>query len=562
VNKLRYISIALLFIWFMPANGHAQESVDFSALRFDGGVIGSDFRLGSNLFGSGVGSGSFGRIQSALQTVDGAVVFGNPASLSHVTRRQIGFETRFPLKNGTFGIGPSSLVGSSPIRGETDDLLERLSWPDNTTPAYTQARSVTFGQPRQLTAFWLTWPVNETVGIGFGYRQPLALSSGVQLSGTNILLEGVQSGAGGPVPIELLANLELKSDLDVRLDEVSIGTGGLLEQYYLGDVWWGISFYRYGASLGWDLDFQPQAMLTISGSERYYFNDPLDPNLEAGESNDFFWKAQSAYKGGGFGVRIGLIHRTYEGRYGSSLLFNLAPKISMWDLKADAQAFLPVFVDMNGAIDNRLPTNDDLIDIDGVDLSKPNRTRKSHDELGKQVILHMPSSLTLGVDVPFGRHNFVFNVVRYWGSVSIEGDYGRESGILQRYNLGKKPTWALRGGLDFARKHRRSGFKAWDVPLRLLTLDFDGLLFDMLGDWAKYSNARYRVSGGLQWGSSLTHGLHYSIADDLDAVLGGRLPTSIAVGRAYSVFERVDVGVHVLGVPDLLMRFSVGLNFE
>jgi len=43
-------------------------------------------------------------------------------------------------------------------------------------------------------------------------------------------------------------------------------------------------------------------------------------------------------------------------------------------------------------------------------------------------------------------------------------------------------------------------------------------------------------------------------------VLGGLIPTSLSVGRAYTLFDRLEVGVHVMGVPDLLMRFSLGFN--
>lgn len=558
------ISIIAIVVLFTPGEAAAQSSEDFVALRFDGGFVQSDFRLGSNLFGSGVGSGSFGRVQSALQGVDGAVVFGNPASLAHVELGQIGVETRFPVRNGSLGIGSSSLLTDSSIRSQTDELLQDLSFPDNVTPVYTNTGRLSIGQPRQLSAFWLTWPVNENVGIGFGYRQPLILSSQTAISGASTLLRGKHSEEGSAVQIDFLAELALNSDLNLQVDELSLGTGGLLERYYLGDVWWGISFYRYSATADWNLDVTPQGVLTISGAEQFFFNDPEDPNLNSdlGDSNQFFWKVRAGYSGSGVGARIGLIHRTYGDRFGSSILLNIPSRIRMRDADALAESYLPVFVNLQGVIDNETEENTDLLDIEALELARPNLTRQTHDAVGTQMDVNLPVSLTLGVDLPLGRHTVVFNLIRYWGSLSVEGEYGSGSGETATYKIGKTPTWGLRAGFDFARGHRRSGFRAWDLPIRLLTLDFDGLFFDLMGDWANYSNARYRVSGGMQWGDSVVQGLDNTVINDLDALLGGRIPTSIAVGRAYSVFDRVDVGVHVMGVPDLLMRFSIALNFD
>ena len=553
---------ATLCLCVPTANG--QESSDFSALRFDGGQLYSDVRIGANLFGSGLGSGSFGRIHSSLQMIDGAVVFGNPASLAHVSRGQIGFEGRLPMRNGLFGLGPSSLLTERTISAETDAILADLSFPLNQTPVYTRASHVAIGQPRQLSAFWLTWPVNDNVGVGFGYRQPLFLSSKISMSGASAHLRGNQSGDGSSIQIDFVTQLALSSDIEIQLDEISIGAGGLLERYYFGSVWWGISFYRYAASAGLNLDVVPQGLLTISGSDQYFFNDAEDPNLDPalGETNSFYWKVRAGYRGGGIGARIGLIHRTYGNRFGTSVLLNIAPRITMQDGDAFAMSFLPVFVNLEGVIDNDSEANQDLLDIEALDLTRPNLTRQTHDDIGKWMIVHLPTSLAFGVDLPVGRHNLVINVIRYWGSLAIEGQYGRESGQLQHYKIGKEPTWGLGAGIDFVRRPDRGSVGSWDLPLRLLTLDLDGILFELMGKGVGYSDAHYRIAGGIQWGDALVQGLDTTIVTDIENLLGGPIFTSLSIGRSYSLFDRLDVGVHVAGVPDLLLRYSLALNFD
>ena len=221
-----------------------------------------------------------------------------------------------------------------------------------------------------------------------------------------------------------------------------------------------------------------------------------------------------------------------------------------------------MFVNLEGVIDNDSEANQDLLDIEALDLTRPNLTRQTHDEIGKWMIVHLPTSLAFGVDLPFGRHNLVINVIRYWGSMAIEGQYGRKSGQLQHYKIGKEPTWGLGAGIDFARRPDRGSVGSWDLPFRLLTFDLDGILFELMGKGVGYSDAHYRIAGGIQWGDAIVQGLDNTIVTDIENLLGGGIFTSLSIGRSYSLFDRLDVGVHVAGVPDLLFRYSLALNFD
>ena len=559
------IGSLLLIGWWSaaaPFSRAQSASEDFSAVSFNGGVLNMDTRIGANLFGSGISGGSFSGIHSALIPVDGGVIFGNPASLTLVGKAQIGFETRFPMRNGSLGLGPTSILATGSIQRTTDRFLQDLEFPAESVPSYTQSDYAVLGQPRQLSAFWLTWPLKQTVGIGFGYRQPLRITSEFSLSGASTLLHGKQSSGAQSVPIDFLAELALNAGLDIQLDEISIGTGGLLEIYGFGSVWWGATVYRNSASAGMSMDMLPQGVMTISGSNQYYFNDSGDPKLNdsGGESNAFFWSMRGGYQGSGIGARLGLVHRTFLEKLGTSLVLNVAPRINLFDGDAYARSFIPVFLNMHGVLASENEFEDDLFDVDAVQLSRPNLTRQTHDRLGQQIQIHLPTSLTVGLDLPLGRHIAVVNISRFFGSLSIEGEFGLESGLAQRFKIGKDPSWGFKAGLDIARRVRPNGFASWSLPLRLLTLDFDGLLFELMQDWTGYAEPRYRLSGGLQWGQPVVIGLDNTFSQDLEDVLGGLIPTSLSVGRAYTLFDRLEVGVHVMGVPDLLMRFSLGFN--
>jgi hypothetical protein len=256
---------------------------------------------------------------------------------------------RWINSNGSLGIGSTNRLPAS-VNRKTDGFLSDLSFPANQTPLYTETEFAAIGQPRQISAFWLTWPIKPTVAVGFGYRQPLLFSSSLKLSGFQTLLSGRKEKNTNSIQVDMLAELSLNSAIDLHLDEISVGTGGLLEQYPFGTVWWGITLYRLGASAHFSLDMLPQGVLTISGTEQFYFNDPGDPNLDPlkQETNAFFWKIRGGFQGSGVGARMGLMHRTYLETLGTSLFLDLAPRINMWDGDAFALSYMPRFINLEG----------------------------------------------------------------------------------------------------------------------------------------------------------------------------------------------------------------------
>ena len=49
--------------------------------------------------------------------------------------------------------------------------------------------------------------------------------------------------------------------------------------------------------------------------------------------------------------------------------------------------------------------------------------------------------------------------------------------------------------------------------------------------------------------------------DGYEELLGKAFPQSFSLGRQYSIFDQVDVGVTVLAIPDLMVKYSVGIRF-
>ena len=59
-------------------------------------------------------------------------------------------------------------------------------------------------------------------------------------------------------------------------------------------------------------------------------------------------------------------------------------------------------------------------------------------------------------------------------------------------------------------------------------------------------------------------GVGIDTREDVDGyadLLGKALPQSFSLGRQYSIFDQVDVGVSVLAIPDLMVKYSIGIRF-
>jgi hypothetical protein len=120
----------------------------------------------------------------------------------------------------------------------------------------------------------------------------------------------------------------------------------------------------------------------------------------------------------------------------------------------------------------------------------------------------------------------------------------------------------MRAGLDLAGRRDEGGLGWWALPIRILMLDLDGLVFSLMDDAVQYRDVRYRVAAGFTWGHNASAGVGSSTEDAIRSLMGGRYPMSLTLGRSYSLLERMHVGVLVAGYPDMLFRFSVAYDVE
>jgi hypothetical protein len=164
--------------------------------------------------------------------------------------------------------------------------------------------------------------------------------------------------------------------------------------------------------------------------------------------------------------------------------------------------------------------------------------------------LNLPSSLSLGLDFNVGLHTIVFNYSYYNGQLS----YVHGSNVI-----GKQANHGIGFGMDIRLEDRFGSFVSYaTIPLRLLLLDIDGMLFQAFGNTTGYSNSHVRFGGKMMTGVGI------DTREDVEGyadLLGKAFPQSFSLGRQYSIFDQVDVGVTVLAIPDLVVKYSIGIRF-
>ena len=95
------------------------------------------------------------------------------------------------------------------------------------------------------------------------------------------------------------------------------------------------------------------------------------------------------------------------------------------------------------------------------------------------------------------------------------------------------------------------------LPIRLLFLDIDGLLFQTFRGVTGYKNSHYRFGTSFMLGDGIVTVNNDSLLDILDLPL----PRSFSMGRQYTIFDHLDVGVTVLAFPDFMLKYSFGVRF-
>jgi hypothetical protein len=417
-----------------------------------------------------------------------------------------------------------------------------------------------------LSSFALAVPVHRRFVVAAGMHYPLDLSLGLSATGIEAQFEGEQSLGDQSIGINVQMNLDAVLDLSMRINTFSFGMGGLLYEGRFGGLTAGVAFNRYQITHALRAGIQPEARVEVSGLREYFFNDPGDTGLDvvAGETNAFYWRAQGNFTDAAWGVRAGLVYQIPWAGWNLSLAYNGTPTFRLSDDQAFAEGYVPSFIDLDASGEESVDAEGSLLAFDALNLAKPNLTQATGDSLGQVLTFRMPTSVTAGLDIALGPHTVAVNYIHYLNGFSYRGVYGKPGENLEdnTFALGKDLTSGVRLGVDLKFPDRLKG-GAWAlIPVRLLFLDLDGLLFQALGKYTGYKNPHYRFGGGVGFGPAVLEGRLAGQTEGLGTALGSPLPGGFSLGRQYTVFDNLDVGMMVFSVPDLLFRVSLAYNFS
>ncbi|MEM1094577.1 MAG: hypothetical protein AAGJ10_08240 [Bacteroidota bacterium] len=551
-NRHTWLLCSLFALLALPVQA---QSDDFTMMRWRGGAISADLRMGFNLTGGGLGSSIFGGVITPRIQSGAASLFTNPAELGLLRHQQIVIDAQLGIGTQSFGLTGNDLLSASTIQTETDGVLSDLNFPTSATPQYTQVQGLAAGLQGRFPALAVALPVYDRFAVSIGVHYPIATTLDLRMAGLEALLNAQADAGDQTIDIDVLFNIGFSTQLQLNMQSLDFGGGGTVP-LSSGTFGYGVTASRYGVTNALNINASPQGSVVLNKTTEYAFNDAGDPNLTGNETNELYWTLQGNFEDVQWGGRAGVFFQSKNKRWALSAVYNHVPDFTLTDPNAFSRSFVPAFINLDGETDPDPadPEAQDLFNIEDLDIAKPNLTRATIDTLGQTVSLAYPSSLTLGVDVGLGKHTLAVNYVQYTGPLAYGYTYNGEK------RVGKDLTNGVRVGLDFQFPDKLKGAGWALVPLRLLFLDVDGLLLQALGTHTGYTNPHYRIGAGVSFGSAIVEGLEDGEA--LRDVLDLPTPTSLSLGRQYTVFERLDVGALVFGFPDIAFKFSFGYTFR
>jgi hypothetical protein len=339
------------------------------------------------------------------------------------------------------------------------------------------------------------------------------------------------------------------------MNNLSFSLGGTIFGNERSDrLTFGLTLNRYEMTNNIDFNFHSDGMIVLNNSSEYYFNDPNDVNLskDKGETNTLFWRAKGNFNSSGYGFKFGLNLSPKEtiSFMEFSILYDYVPKFSMKDPMAVNESYQPKF--FTGRLNGKDNEAMDIV-IDSLNLAKPNLTVRTSNPFSDEVIISLPSSLTFAFDFKLGDHTLAFNILKYFNDYSYQ---------LGQFKFGKKPTAGFKMGLDFKFPVNYEGWNWTLIPIRLLFLDFDGILFQLFSDGTGYTNPHFRVGGGLIFGDAIVEGFNdKDQRKSLEDGLALPLPSGFAFGRQYTILDNLTISALVYGYPDLFLKYSFAYNF-
>jgi hypothetical protein len=553
---MKKIFITILFAATIASAQKSDETPTLTEWR--GGTISFDAGLGLNMLGAGMGSATAGGVLSPRLNNGAASIFYNPAELFSLTSPNIIIDSRIGIGTGTFGLAGNSLLSDQELSTQTDTFLKDSSIfkydKVNGFKVPSKVSSGSAGFPGRLTSFSVGIPVAPGLAIGFGSYYPIDMNIGLRVSDVSMKLQAARETGTQTIGIDFLLNLGVTSDMIVRSNVMNFGFGVEAFNKPYGQLSLGASAKRYDVRTMLDLDMTVDGLISIQKVE-YYFNNPADRAIDfaSGETNALGWSAHGDYRDTRWGFTVGAYYNALAlidssmSALNVSIVYDKSPSFTMTDANAKSVSYEPAFL-----VGKPGGTGSDSMQImiDSLKLSKPNLTHPTQNVFSTTMTLNQASSLTLGLDLGFGRNTLALNYVKYFGDYAL---------TFADYRIGKTLSSGVKVGADFAMPSRLEGWSWLLLPVRLLFLDIDGMLFQAFPSTTGYTNSHYRFGGGVVTGTAIASGMKAETASSLRTTLGSPLPVGFSMGRQYTIFSRYTIGVMVFGVPDIAFKTTLGI---
>lgn len=558
MKKLFYTLLAVL-LYAVPLTVTAQVDDDdendvpeIAAWR--GGNVNFGFRMGLDLMGSSIGTGSIGGLISPAMNSGAGSLTRNPAELAfNANRRHLVYNSNLALGTSRYNFLENTLIDevNNSIITETDNILDdpgQVNFIDGGFRSYTSMRSAGAEINHRYPSFAVSVPLHDRFVVGLSTHTPVEMGLKLDLTGFQAKLAQEQGSDDVSIRFDILMNIGLITDFSLNMQAFNAGFGSLIfDRPDWGELGVGFTYSNYTVRSRRYIDADLSGMVVVSSADERFFNNPNDVNLnsEAGETNRLSMQVNANYREVESGYTFGLYYKAPINRtLGISLVYNHMPTFTMTDPNAIGEVFLPIFVLGDDLFNDKIE-----VDLNILEASKPNlTTQRDVTNLVGDMVLSLPSSLSLGIDLGLGPHNMVFNYTNY------SGDFSLRTGSTS--TLGKQTKHGVGFGIDMKMKDQLRGWNYALIPVRLLFLDFDGILMQSLRKYTNYTNPRYRFGFSAMLGEGIGTGDY----EDLQSTLGMPLPTGLAWGRSYRVFDSADIGLTVFSFPDLFFKFSVGIS--
>ena len=537
-------------------DGTEEDDAEPSELHlFRGGYMDVNFGLNLNTIGGSLGSSGMGGLLST-KVYNGALnVNLNPAMLAFNTSGYAVFDSRIGLgTNMNAGLNKRILnsLNASFDSSITDTFSDEDTWIQfpETYIQPTKMRNLDVGFTPNIGLMAYSMPITEELTLAASYNYPLSMNLDMGLTGISAKLAQEQGTDEVAIRFDVLMNISLLMQMQLQMSNLTVGGGYTLVDTPAKKIAAGLSISRYQVDNIRRLQADLSGMVVVGGADERYFNNPNDPNLnnELGEINTFSMNAYANYRSVGYGYTLGFVYQTYQG-INASIVYNNRPNFELIaEDGAYANAYLPIFITGSG---DELLQGDIGVALDSLQANKPNlTTERNIGSLVSNGSLNLPSSFGVGLDYMLGLHTFVFNYTLYNGELSYK--HGSNT-------IGKQSRHGIGFGMNIRLEDRFGSFASYaTIPLRLLLIDIDGILFQAFGNATDYSNSYLRFGGSMMTGIGIDT---REEVDGYEELLGQTLPKSFSLGRQYRIFDQVDVGVTVLAIPDLLVKYSVGIRF-